>query len=63
MLRALKESAKGLIVEQRGVAASSFFRRFGSGYVINPAGARGETAPQAVIARWIHSNASTTKLL
>ncbi|RWL92187.1 MAG: GNAT family N-acetyltransferase [Mesorhizobium sp.] len=59
MLRALKEIAKGLILEQGGeMVAWSFFRRFGHGYVIGPVGARGATAAQAVIARWIAGNRS-----
>ncbi|RWN50113.1 GNAT family N-acetyltransferase [Mesorhizobium sp.] len=59
MLRALKEISKGLILEQGGeIAAWSFFRRFGHGYVIGPVGARDEMAAQAVIARWIADNRS-----
>ncbi|MGX9181940.1 GNAT family N-acetyltransferase [Mesorhizobium sp. BHbdii] len=54
MLRALKGIGKGLILEQNGkIAAWSFFRRFGHGYVIGPVGARGEMAAQALIAKWI----------
>ncbi|RVC58349.1 N-acetyltransferase, partial [Mesorhizobium sp. M4B.F.Ca.ET.088.02.2.1] len=59
MLRALKETGKGLILEQQGkMAAWSFFRRFGNGYVIGPVGARAEMAAQAVITKWIADNRS-----
>lgn len=54
MLRALKESGKGFLLEQDGeIVAWSFFRRFGRGYVIGPVGARGKAAARALIARWI----------
>ncbi|MBB6413729.1 GNAT family N-acetyltransferase [Mesorhizobium sangaii] len=59
LLRALKKIGEGLILEQGGeIAAWSFLRRFGHGYVIGPVGAGGEMAARALIARWISGNGS-----
>lgn len=59
MLRALKKIGEGIILEQGGeIAAWSFLRRFGHGFVIRPVGAYGEMAARALIARWISGNGS-----
>jgi GNAT superfamily N-acetyltransferase len=59
MLTALAHVGQGLILEQDGaIAAWSFFRRFGRGYVIGPVGAREERSAKALIAAWIAEHGS-----
>ncbi|WP_167484070.1 hypothetical protein [Mesorhizobium tamadayense] len=59
MAESAEENRQGLIREQNGeIAAWSFLRRFGHGYVIGPVGAGGEMAARALIARWISDNGS-----
>jgi GNAT superfamily N-acetyltransferase len=54
MLAALARTGQGLILEHQGeIAAWSFFRRFGRGYVIGPVGARDERFAEALVAHWI----------
>jgi GNAT superfamily N-acetyltransferase len=54
MLEALASAGQGLVLERDGtIAAWSFFRRFGRGYVIGPVGAREGALARGLVASWI----------